>query len=318
MNLEEKSRLVKQNAKACGFDFCGIARAVPLEDDARRLEQWLAQGMQGGMSYMERHFDLRVDPAKLVPGARSVISLLLNYYPAQPVGPPADDRPKIAKYALGEDYHEVIREKLKRFMDLLRQGLGAFHGRGFVDSAPVLEKTWAFRSGLGWIGKNGNLIRRQGGSFYFIANLIVDIELAYDEPYARDYCGSCRKCIDACPTGALLDNKMVDGSRCIAYFTIELKDELIPEKMNGQWKDWLFGCDICQDVCPWNRFAEPSREEAFEPKRELLEFSYSDWENFSEIQFREKFRDSPLRRAKWSGIRRNLRFLKNKPTGRDS
>lgn len=291
-----------------GFDYCGIAKAVRLDDDARRLEQWLNKDMHGKMQYMENHFDLRIDPSRLVPDAKSVITLLLNYFPAE-----EQDKgvPKISKYARGADYHEVIKSKLNLLMAGIRQSIGNINGRGFVDSAPVLERSWAQRSGLGWIGKNGNLINRHNGSFFFIATLIVDIELNYDDPVAKDYCGSCRRCLDACPTDAILENRVIDGSKCIAYFTIELKEMLIPEKMNGKFDNWMFGCDTCQDVCPWNRFSKPTREQGFSPIPEILHLSTGEWEALSEEAFKQIFKSSPLRRSKFTGIKRNLRFLNN-------
>ncbi len=306
MNLSDRTHIVKEIATQSGFDYCGIARAVPLDEDARRLEQWLSKGMNGGMKYMENYFELRVNPQKLVPGARSVITLLLNYYPAVQS---RQTNNKVSRYALGEDYHTVIRTKLNQFLASIKEKLGDVNGRGFVDSAPVLERTWAQRSGLGWVGKNGNLINKNSGSFFFIATLITDIELEYDDPLAKDYCGSCTRCIDACPTGAILDNKIVNGSRCISYYTIELKDMLIPEEMKGKFDNWLFGCDVCQEVCPWNRFSSPTHEAAFSPVPEILNFSTQDWEELTEENFKKIFRHSPIRRAKFSGIKRNLRFI---------
>lgn len=307
MNSNEKGTFIKSTAARLGFEGCGIAKAVRLDDDARRLETWLSKGMQGKMHYMQNHFELRVDPARLVPGARSVITLLFNYYPEKKADPA---HPKIAKYAWGEDYHTVIRNKLHEFLFILREKLGEINGRGFVDSAPVLERTWAQRSGLGWVGRNGNLISKQQGSFFFIASLIVDIELPYDAPFSTDHCGTCTKCIDHCPTEAILPNKVVDGSKCISYFTIELKDALLPGEMKGKFDNWLFGCDVCQDVCPWNRFATPTSEKKFTPIPEILNFSAKDWEALTEEQFRIIFRDSPIRRSKFDGIKRNLHFLK--------
>jgi epoxyqueuosine reductase len=299
--------LIKSWCRELGFDHCGIAQAVSLDDDARRLESWLNKGMQGGMSYMENYFDLRIDPSRLVPGARSVITLLLNYFPAaqQP-----SEVPQIAKYAYGKDYHEVIRGKLKELLARIKAGIGEVEGRGFVDSAPVLERSWAVRSGLGWVGKNGNLLNKQAGSFFFIATLIVDLELEYDVPFAGDYCGTCRRCIDACPTEAILPNKVVDGGKCISYFTIELKDLLIPGDMKGKFGDWVFGCDTCQDVCPWNRFSTPTGEAAFAPVPAILNFRTSDWEELTEDGFKEIFRHSAVKRAKYDGLRRNLKFLR--------
>ena len=303
------TQVIKNQARQLGFDFCGIARAIPLDDDARRLESWLSKGFQGSMNYMENYFELRVNPQKLFPGAKSVITLLQNYYPAQQQDA---DSPKVSKYAFGKDYHFVIRHKLNQFLKNLKEEIGDLHGRGFVDSAPVLERSWAVRSGLGWVGKNGNLINKQQGSFLFIATLIVDLELSYDDPFVKDFCGSCRKCIEACPTQAILDGKLVDGSKCISYFTIELKDALIPENARGKMEDWIFGCDICQDVCPWNRFSRPNGEMAFEPIPEILHFNNKEWEDLSEEAFDKIFRNSPLKRTRYSGIKRNLRFIQPK------
>lgn len=259
------------------------------------------------MHYMENYFDLRIDPTKLVPGAKSVITLLMNYYPQQTQQP---DTPNISKYAYGQDYHEVIRAKLHQLLALIGEHIGEVQGRGFVDSAPVLERSWAQRSGLGWIGKNGNLINKTQGSFFFIATLITDLELEYDDPLAKDYCGSCRKCIDACPTGAIGEGKVINGSQCISYYTIELKDLLLPDDKKGQFADWMFGCDVCQDVCPWNRFAKPTREIAFTPIPEILNFTTKQWEELTEEAFKKIFRHSPLKRAKHQGVLRNVQFLK--------
>lgn len=309
MNTLHHTALIKSEAVRLGFDYCGIAKAVHLDDDARRLEQWLNKGMNGTMQYMENYFDLRTDPAKLVPGAKSVITVLMNYYPEERQ---KHDTPKISKYAYGQDYHHVIRKKLKQLLQFIKDHIGEVQGRGFVDSAPVLERSWAQRSGLGWIGKNGNLITRPHGSFYFIATLITDLILDYDDPFAKDYCGSCRRCIDACPTNAIQENKVIDGSKCISYFTIELKEQLIPDEMQGKFKDWVFGCDICQDVCPWNRFAVREQEEAFTPIPEVLNFTTGDWEELTEEKFNEIFQRSPIKRSKYAGIRRNLRFIQQK------
>lgn len=308
MIADKHSFLVKQTAQQLGFDFCGIAKAVYLDEDARRLENWLNKGMHGNMLYMQNHFDLRVDPQKLVPGAKSVITLLLNYYPEQQQQPSTY---KVSKYAYGKDYHEVIREKLNSFLQTLRSEIGEIAGRGFVDSAPVLERAWAQKSGVGWIGKNGNLINKQKGSFYFIATLITDLDLTADAPYAKDYCGSCTRCIDSCPTEAILPGKVIDGSKCISYFTIELKDALIPEKMKGQFDNWMFGCDTCQDVCPWNRFSSPTKEAAFTPFPAVLAFSKYDWEELTEEKFKIIFKDSPIKRTKFKGIKRNINFLQS-------
>lgn len=300
------SNLVKQTAGRLGFDFCGIAKAQYLNEDARRLETWLEKNMHGKMHYMQTHFELRVDPQKLVPGAKSVITLLINYFPetTQP-----ENVPRISKYAYGSDYHEVIRKKLNEFLQILKNEIGDFNGRGFVDSAPVLERAWAQKSGLGWIGKNGNLITKNSGSFFFIATLITDIDLQPDDVYVKDYCGSCTKCIDNCPTEAILPDKIVDGSKCISYFTIELKDALIPEQMKGKFENWLFGCDVCQDVCPWNRFASPHKNESLNPIEAIFKFSKNDWEELTEEKFKIIFSDSPIKRTKFKGIKRNLQFI---------
>lgn len=264
--------------------------------------------MHGSMKYMENYFDLRVDPTKLVAGAKSVITLLKNYFPSQ-----ISSGNNISKYAYGKDYHEVIKSSLRKMIVDLQEKVGQFHGRGFVDSAPVLERSWAQKSGLGWIGRNGNLITKQSGSFFFIATLIVDIDLNYDDPFVKDFCGSCKKCIESCPTEAILPDKTIDGSKCISYFTIELKDEIIPEEMKGKFQNWMFGCDICQDVCPWNRFAKPHNEEAFQPLPEILNFTTKEWEELSEEAFKKIFKHSPLSRSKYKGIQRNIKFLKTEP-----
>ena len=304
--IEKNTHSIKSFAKSLGFDFCGIAKAEKLDEDARRLERWLDKGFHGKMDYMQNYFDLRIDPTKLVPGAKSVITLLLNYYPPEQQ---RRDTPQVSKYAYGKDYHEMIKDKLKVFLRMIKENIGDVHGRGFADSAPVLEKSWAQKSGLGWIAKNGNLITKQHGSFFFIATLIVDLDLEYDAPFVKDYCGSCTRCIDECPTDAILDNKVIDGSKCISYFTIELKDLLIPEKMKGQFANKMFGCDICQDVCPWNRFSRPTQEIAFTPLPQILNFSTSDWEELTEESFKIIFKDSPLKRSKYAGIKRNLQFI---------
>ena len=307
MNLLEKSHFIKSLAAQAGFDFCGIAAARPLDEDARKLENWLQQGKHGSMHYMENNFELRVNPYKLMPGAKSVVSFLINYFP---VADQEKDAPKISKYAYGKDYHTVIRPKLEFILAAMKEEFGDFHGRGFVDSAPVLERSWAVISGLGWVGKNGNLIHKKNGSFFFIATLIVDLELEYDAPMAADYCGTCTRCIDACPTQAIEPGKVVDGSKCISYFTIELKDLLIPDTMKDKFDNWMFGCDICQDVCPWNRFSKPTRETAFTPIAEILHFNKNDWEEITEDGFKKIFAASPLKRSKYQGIKRNLQFIK--------
>jgi epoxyqueuosine reductase len=306
LNTSSNTSFVKQAAAQLGFDYCGIATARPLDDDARRLEAWLNKGMHGTMKYMENHFELRVDPSKLMPGAKSVITLLLNYFPS---ALQKEEQPKISKYAFGNDYHEVIRAKLKLLLEALKREVGEINGRGFVDSAPVLERSWAQRSGLGWVGKNGNLINKHSGSFFFIATLITDLELVPDDALAKDYCGSCRRCIDACPTEAIEEERVVNGSKCISYFTIELKELLIPDAMKQRFNNWMFGCDICQDVCPWNRFSKPTAEAAFQPIPEILNFSTSEWEELTEESFKKIFQNSPLKRSKFQGIKRNLQFL---------
>jgi epoxyqueuosine reductase len=307
MNFSEKSQFIKSISADTGFDFCGIAPAHYLDDDARRLESWLQQGKHGSMLYMEKYFDLRVNPDKLVPGAKSVICFLTNYYPSQAQN---TDSPKISKYAYGMDYHTVIKSKLISILQKMKEKFGDFQGRGFVDSAPVLERSWAVLSGLGWVGKNGNLIHKKKGSFFFISTLIVDIELDYDTPSITDYCGSCTRCIDACPTEAIGSEKVVDGSKCISYFTIELKDMLIPESMTGKFDDWMFGCDVCQDVCPWNRFSKPATDPAFRPLSEIIGYTTKDWEDIGEDSFKKIFSSSPLKRSTFRGIQRNLKFLK--------
>jgi len=261
------------------------------------------------MAYMEKYFDLRVDPTKLVPGAKSVITLLKNYFPSEKQ---ASGSPQISKYAYGTDYHDVIKIHLNELLSSIRSHIGEIQGRGFVDSAPVLERSWAVRSGLGWVGKNGNLINKQQGSYFFIATLITDLELVPDDPFTRDYCGTCTRCIEACPTDAILPDKVVDGSKCISYFTIELKEMLIPETMKGRFDNWMFGCDTCQDVCPWNRFSTPHHDPALQPLAAVLNLTTQQWEEMTEDQFKKIFRDSPIKRAKYKGIQRNLKFLKEK------
>ncbi len=293
---------------------CRIAEAVPLDDDARRLESWLSAGFHGSMGYMERNFDLRVDPARLVPGAKSVITLLMNYFPSERQSPAA---PRIAKYAWGEDYHDVIRGKLNELLAFMRARIGEVQGRGFVDSAPVLERSWAVRSGLGWIGKNGNLLNRESGSFFFIATLITDLSLPPDAPFTTDHCGTCTRCIDACPTGAIVSPAIVDATKCISYLTIELKDALMPEGFAQRDDGWMFGCDVCQDVCPWNRFSKPHSETAFRPLPEVLHLSAGEWQGLGEDAFKKVFKDSPIKRAKWSGIVRNLKAIRPEWEGGD-
>lgn len=302
--MHSNTQLIKQLAMAMGFDYCGIAQAKELTEDAIRLEQWLHKGYHGEMEYMAKNFDLRIDPRKLVPGAKSVICFIKNYYPSEEQ---EKGIPQIAKYAWGNDYHEVIRNQLHEFLDHLRKQIGPIEGRGFVDSAPVLERSWAQLAGAGWIGKNGNLIKPQTGSFFFIATLIVDIELNYDQPISKDYCGTCTKCIDACPTQAILPNKTIEANHCISYLTIELKKETI--HTNRNYKEWAFGCDICQDVCPWNRFSHPHKEPAFKPLNGLLQMRKEDWLEMEETTFKARFKHSPLLRSKLKGIKRNITYL---------
>ncbi len=308
MNLhqQEKNAInIKQWAKDIGFQYCGISKAGFLEKEAPRLEKWLNENRHGEMRYMENHFDKRLDPRLLVEDSKSVVSLLLNYFPSQQQIDP--EAPKISKYAYGQDYHFVIKDKLKTLLNKIEQEIGEVNGRVFVDSAPVLDKVWAAKSGLGWIGKHSNLINKQSGSFFFIAELIIDLELTPDSPI-NDYCGTCTKCIDACPTDAIVEPYKVDGSKCISYFTIELKDN-IPESMKGTFENWAFGCDICQDVCPWNRFSSPHNESLFNPNERLMNMSKSEWFDITEDVFQEVFRKSAVKRTKFEGLKRNLKFI---------
>lgn len=309
---EKHSAFVKHKARELGFSFCGISKAEFLEEEAPRLEQWLKNGFHGKMQYMENHFDKRLDPTLLVPGARSVVSLLYNYFPGNDALSAADPL-KISRYAYGEDYHHVVKEKLKLLTDAIRDEVGDVQGRAFVDSAPVMERAWARRSGVGWIGKNSLLLNRDMGSYFFIAELIIDLELQPDGP-VKDYCGTCTACIDACPTEAIPEAGVVDGSKCISYLTIELKDE-IPAEMAGRFENWIFGCDICQEVCPWNRFAKPHQEPRFEPSPELRELSQSGWTDITEEIFDQVFRKSPVKRTKFSGLKRNIAFVTKPPEG---
>jgi epoxyqueuosine reductase len=306
--LDKKSHYsesIKSKAKALGFLSCGISKADFLEEEAPRLEQWLNQNHHGEMAYMANHFDKRLDPRVLVPGAKSVVSLLLNYHTEEKQ---ADvEAPKIASYAFGDDYHKVIKDKLKELMSFIHQEIGEVQGRVFVDSAPVMDKAWAAKSGLGWIGKNTNLISKKVGSFFFIAELILDLELEHDLP-ATDHCGSCTACIDACPTDALLAPYQIDGSKCISYVTIELKNE-IPTDFQGKMDNWAFGCDVCQTVCPWNRFATPHSEPAFNPPDELLSLSKNEWEEMTQEVFSVIFKNSAIKRTKYEGLKRNIKFL---------
>ena len=296
--------MIKAEALRLGFMSCGISRAGFLEEEAPRLENYLNQGMHGEMHYMENHFDKRLDPTKLVEGSKSVISLLLNYFPHEIQ---RQDSYNISKYAYGTDYHFVIKDKLKELLNYMREQIGEIDGRAFVDSAPVLDKAWAAKSGLGWIGKNSNLLTKQVGSFYFIAELIVDLVLQYDSP-VTDHCGSCTACIDSCPTQAIVEPYKVDGSKCISYFTIELKNEL-PAPVKGKFEDWMFGCDICQDVCPWNRFSKSHNEPLFNPHPQLLELDKKEWQEITRETFNEIFRKSAVKRTKYEGLKRNIKFL---------
>ncbi|WP_418501070.1 tRNA epoxyqueuosine(34) reductase QueG [Flagellimonas sp.] len=305
-SISQRTSLIKAEAKRLGFMSCGVSKAGFLEEEAPRLEKWLNQNRHGEMQYMENHFDKRLDPTKLVEGSKSVISLLLNYFPSEQQNP---DSYKISKYAYGTDYHFVIKDKLKSLLHFIQEKIGEVHGRAFVDSAPVLDKAWAAKSGLGWIGKHSNLLTQQVGSFYFIAELIVDLELEYDTP-VTDHCGTCTACIDACPTQAIVEPYVVDGSKCISYFTIELKNE-IPGEFQGKFDEWMFGCDVCQDVCPWNRFSKPHREPLFDPNPELLSFTKKDWEEITEDVFKKVFQKSAVKRTKLSGLKRNIDFLKD-------
>jgi len=304
-NKAKYTQLIKSEAKRLGFLSCGISKAQFLEEEAPRLEAWLNKNMNGKMRYMENHFDKRLDPTLLVEGSKSVISLLLNYYPSEIQN---EDSYKISKYAYGNDYHFVIKDKLKSLLHFIQDEIGEVGGRAFVDSAPVLDKAWAAKSGLGWIGKHSNLLTQQIGSFYFIAELIIDLELEYDHA-TTDHCGTCTKCIDACPTEAITEPYVVDGSKCISYFTIELKEN-IPTEFKGKFDDWMFGCDICQDVCPWNRFSKSHNEPLFNPHPELLDMTKKDWEEITEDTFRKVFQKSAVKRTKFSGLERNIGFLK--------
>ncbi|WP_420851575.1 tRNA epoxyqueuosine(34) reductase QueG [Psychroserpens algicola] len=306
MNKTQKSQFIKSEAKRLGFLSCGISKAQFLEEEAPRLEKWLKNNAHGEMRYMENHFDKRLDPTKLVEGSKSVVSLLLNYYPSEIQNP---ESYKLSKYAYGTDYHFVIKDKLKSLLQVIQDEIGDVHGRAFVDSAPVLDKAWAAKSGLGWIGKHSNLLTQQIGSFYFIAELIIDLELEYDHA-TTDHCGTCTACIDACPTQAITEPYVVDGSKCISYFTIELKDN-IPSEFKGQFDDWMFGCDVCQDVCPWNRFSKAHSEPLFNPHPDLLSMTKKDWDEITEETFRKVFKKSAVKRTKFEGLQRNITFLKH-------
>ena len=303
---QQYAQLIKAEAKRLGFLSCGISKAGFLEDEAPRLEQWLLDGYHGSMSYMENHFDKRLDPRKLVPGAKSVVSLLYNYFPESTQ---ESGSYKISKYAYGEDYHFVVRDKLKELMAYINEAVGSVQGRVFVDSAPVLEKAWAVKSGLGWLGKNTNLISKQTGSFFFLAELIIDLDLPQDGP-VTDHCGQCTACIDACPTQAIIAPYVLDGSKCISHLTIELKSE-IPSDFSGHMDDWMFGCDVCQDVCPWNRFSKPHSETRFKPKPELLNKDKTQWRELTQEVFGQLFDKSAVQRTKYKGLMRNIKFLED-------
>jgi epoxyqueuosine reductase len=304
---DKNTQLIKQKALDLGFMFCGISKADFLEEEAEQLDQWLKNGNHGRMSYMENYFDKRLDPRLLVEDAKSVVSLLLNYFPSE--AQLDSEAPKISKYAYGEDYHFVIKEKLKDLFQFIQGQIGEVGGRVFVDSAPVMDKAWAKRSGLGWMGKNTNIIHPKHGSFFFIAELILDLELVPDGPM-KDYCGTCTKCIDDCPTDAIVAPYVVDGSKCISYLTIELKDELLPSEFRGKMDNWAYGCDICQDVCPWNRFSTPHKDSRFNPHENLLKMNKADWHDLTEEVFQELFRKSAVKRTKFDGLKRNIDFLK--------
>jgi epoxyqueuosine reductase len=306
-NKLDYSLIIKTKAKDLGFDFCGISKADFLEKQAPRLDNWLSKNYQGEMAWMANHFDKRLDPTKLVPGAKSVISVMLNYYPEKKLAEGKEDL-KISKYAYGMDYHFVLKDKLKTLFNYIHDEIGEVDGRIFVDSAPVMDKVWAEKSGLGWIGKHSNLLNREMGSFFFLGEIICDLELESDGPI-KDYCGTCTACIDACPTDAIVEPYVVNGSKCISYYTIELK-EAIPDEAKGKMENWIFGCDICQDVCPWNKFAKPHKHPEFTLKPELEGFSKADWEEITEETFKELFRKSPIKRTKLEGLKRNVGFLK--------
>ena len=305
-NKKHYTELIKNEAKRLGFISCGISRAEFLEDEAPRLEKWLKMKMNGEMKYMENYFEKRLDPSKLVDDAKSVISLSYNYYPKDLQNKEA---PKISKYAYGMDYHYVIKEKLIFFLSFIKDKIGDVNGRAFVDSAPILEKAWASKSGIGWVGKNSNLITKQVGSFYFLAELIVDLELDYDG-IETDHCGECTACIDSCPTQAITEPYVVDGSKCISYFTIELKEN-IPNEFKEKFEDWVFGCDICQDVCPWNKFSKPHKEPLFQSTSELMKMSRDEWNEITEETFNKIFKNSAVKRTGYKGLTRNLNFIKS-------
>jgi len=304
-NKSKYSQLIKKEALRLGFSSVGISKAEFLEAEAPKLEAWLQSGYQGEMQYLENNFDKRLDPRLLVEGTKSVISFTYNYYPQKLQ---KDDTYKIAKYAYGQDYHYIIKDKLRELLQFIQDNIGDVNGRAFTDSAPIMERAWASKSGLGWQGKNSLLLQKGKGSFFFLAELFLDLELAYDTPFKTNHCGNCTRCIDACPTQAILPDATVNGSKCISYFTIELKKEL-PKEMQNKFSDWIFGCDICQDVCPWNSFSLPHNEPFFEPHPQLLDISKKDWLDISEDVFRKIFRKSAVKRTKFSGLTRNIQFV---------
>jgi epoxyqueuosine reductase len=309
-NPAKYSQLIKDEALRLGFMQCGIAQAGFLEEEAPRLENWLKNSHHGEMAYMENHFDKRLDPRLLVEGAKSVISLTLNYYPEEKQTDP--EAPKISAYAYGKDYHQVIKDKLFQLLNFISEHIGEVNGRAFVDSAPVLDRAWAKRAGIGWVGKNSNIISKKSGSFFFLAELITDLDLVYDTPFSADHCGTCTKCIDACPTDAILSPAVIDAKKCISYLTIELRDE-IPQHFSDKMDNWMFGCDICQDVCPWNRFAVPHTEPAFQPNENLLQMRKEDWLDITEDVFKQIFKNSAVKRTKFKGLTRNIDFIKRFP-----
>ncbi len=306
MQRQQHTELIRAEAHRLGFEFVGFARAERLDAEARRLEVWLQQGAHGKMAYMENHFDLRIDPTQLVPGAKSVICLTFNYHNPEKQEDP--EAPKISRYAYGEDYHFIVKDRLKTLLACMQAEIGAINGRCFVDSAPVLEREWARRAGIGWNGRHTLTIHPRRGSYFFLAEIICDLELVYDDPI-RDHCGTCRRCIDACPTEAISpEGYFLDASKCISYLTIELRDE-IPAGFKSQMDNWMFGCDVCQDVCPWNRFAERHAEPAFEPHPDLLGMQRRDWQELTEDVFGKIFRKSAVKRVKYAGLKRNITFL---------
>jgi len=303
---DNQKQQIKQKAFELGFNNIGIARAEFLSEEATRFENWLQNGYHGKMQYMENHFDKRLNPTLLVPGAKSVISLSFNYFPKQKQ---AENTYKIAKYAYGKDYHFNLKDKLRALMQYIQDEIGEVEGRVFTDSAPILERAWARRAGIGWEGKHSLIIQKNKGSFFFLAEIISDLDFeTYDAPFSTDHCGTCTRCIDACPTEAILPDKTIKANQCISYLTIELKGEL-PKTMEGKFEDWMFGCDICQDVCPWNTFSLPHQEPFFEPHPDLLSMTKKDWKEITEAVFKDIFNKSAVKRTKYSGLKRNIDFM---------